>query len=558
VVLLGAPVLLANQLSAYPAQYYGEFHYGAPVAVYFAAASAFGLARLWRWSAARLNRRSASFQHMPAASGTTMAAIALLRNSSTALRPLLTVILVIWLLAWAAISYIAAGRGPGGARYDPTPVTSHHRLLPRFTSQIPRDAALTATAAVHPHVSHRRYIYQFPLGLDAPVSAEWALLDVTTATDMAPGDLRSTVEAMLAGDWGVVDGADGFLLMQKGAAAKEIPPAFYSFARSSGDIGSAPLTLVEVAAEDWPRWRSTKLVTTWQVGEGYDSRALEPAIELRTPSGDTLYTYGNARPPALVWYPAERWQAGDRVQVTTLPLYLPHAFGVVVEEQSGLVISPVGVGSDQAQLTAAFQRNAQGELLALDTTPGEDAQQLGVWLHGVMASPAAPYSATFLTPGDRRLTMTAVYGAESAWPGATVDVRIGWQADGFTEWPEGVTAFVHLRRGGSNQSQQDGLPRYFVLDPLSSVGKWADWRQLAVPPENGSAENGSAQNARGPWQIVVGLYDPVQGTRLPLVDLAGNALGDEVVVGTLTQRDAPVPDQSCALILATCASQVPE
>ena len=69
-------------------------------------------------------------------------------------------------------------------------------------------------------MSHRRYIYQFPLGLDAPVPADWALLDVTTNTDLAPGDLKAQVDTMLAADWGVVDAADGFLLLHRGAPGK--------------------------------------------------------------------------------------------------------------------------------------------------------------------------------------------------------------------------------------------------------------------------------------------------------------------------------------------------
>jgi hypothetical protein len=111
-------------------------------------------------------------------------------------------------------------------------------------------------------------------------------------------------------------------------------------------------------------------------------------------------------------------------------------------------------------------------------------------------------------------------------------------------------AFVHLRHANTNQDQQDGLPRYFVLDPAPANGKWADWRQLQVPPD-------APVNAASAWQLVVGLYDPVRGTRVPVVDVEGNVSGDEVVVGTLEMDVAPVPDQSCALIPATCASQVP-
>ena len=36
---------------------------------------------------------------------------------------------------------------------------------------------------------------------------------------------------MLAGEWGVVDAADGFMLLRKGAARKTLPDAFYDFVR---------------------------------------------------------------------------------------------------------------------------------------------------------------------------------------------------------------------------------------------------------------------------------------------------------------------------------------
>ena len=541
VILLSGPVLLANQLSAYPAQYYGEFHYSAPVVVYFAAATAFGLARLWRWTAARLNQSSASFQHLPVASAPAMAAMALVRNSRTALRPLVALVLVIWMVGWAVGSYIAAGRGPGGGAYDPTPINAHHRLLTRFTAQLPPDAAVSATAAVHPHVSLRRYVYQFPLGLEPPSRADWALLDVTTATDMAPGDLRGQVEAMLAGEWGVVDAADGFLLLHKGAANKEIPPEFYSFARSVGAPGNAPLTFVKATAADWRRWRATQLVTVWQVGQGYDPASMAPAIEARSPGGDTLYRFADAMPPALVWYPPEVWQPGDQVRVTTLPLYLPRTFGVIVERTPGLTIVPPGAGNEQAQLVAAFQRGAGEQLDELNPMPGDTVD----WLEQVKSSQAkevTPVTAQFMREGGAPLTLTAQIGTAALWPGATLDIGLAWQGD----WPEGTSAFVHLRQSGTNHGQQDGPPRYFVLSPQPAGDRWVDWRQIDVPLDA----------TAGDWQVVVGLYDPVAGTRLAVVDGAGMVVGDEVVVGELERHEAPVPDQSCALIPASCAAQM--
>ncbi|MBK8797918.1 MAG: DUF2079 domain-containing protein [Anaerolineales bacterium] len=66
IVLLALPLLLANLLSAYPAQYYGEFHYSAPLVAYFGVAAVYGMGRMWRFLARRFERSSSSFQHLPA------------------------------------------------------------------------------------------------------------------------------------------------------------------------------------------------------------------------------------------------------------------------------------------------------------------------------------------------------------------------------------------------------------------------------------------------------------------------------------------------------------
>ena len=138
VLLLSLPVLLANLLSAYPAQYYGEFHYSAPLVPYFGVAAAYGLGRLWRWLARRLDRSSASFQHLPAANSATMAAVALVQNSRTALRPLVTGLLLVWILGWSIFTYVEQGRGPWGGRYDPAPVTRTIAYWPVLSPNCPR------------------------------------------------------------------------------------------------------------------------------------------------------------------------------------------------------------------------------------------------------------------------------------------------------------------------------------------------------------------------------------------------------------------------------------
>jgi hypothetical protein len=497
-------------------------------------------------SVGRLNRTSGSFQHLPAASSLTMAAVALGRNSATALRPLAALCIGLWIAGWAVGSYVAAGRGPGGAAYDPPPVSAHHRLLARFTAQLPRDAAVTATAAVHPHVSLRRFVYQFPIGLEPPGRADWALLDVTTATDMAPSDVRTRVEAMLAGEWGVVDAADGFLLLHKGAPQKSIPDAFFDFARTPGAVTSAeaaaaPLAFHRVNVDDWPRWRQTQVTSEWQVGSSFDPATMAPSLALRDPAGDALYRFGDATPPALVWYPPAQWQPGDRIRITTLPLYMPRTWGVVVDTTLGLAQPPGGAlaSNPQAALVGLYGRDASGDLRRLDAAWGADdwGGQIAALL-GMRVTVASAEFATRTGP----LAATAWLPQTSLWPGAPLDLWLQWQT---AVWPDDVAAFVHLRREGENQDQQDGAPRliidYTTQATLVQSSGLADWRQLRVPE--------TAQP--GVWTVVMGLYDPATGERLPLTDSSG----DEWAVGDVKVGAPLVPDQACALVAASCAAQ---
>jgi hypothetical protein len=73
----------------------------------------------------------------------------------------------------------------------------------------------------------------------------------------------------------------------------------------------------------------------------------------------------------------------------------------------------------------------------------------------------------------------------------------------------------------------------------------ADWRQLQTPE--------GEDRVGGVWNVVVGLYDVQSGARATFTTADG-APKNEVVSGQL-QFALPVPDQSCALIPMTCASQ---
>ncbi|MCE7983423.1 MAG: DUF2079 domain-containing protein [Caldilinea sp. CFX5] len=542
IVLLSLPLLLANLLSAYPAQYYGDFHYSAPLVPYFAVSAAYGLARLWRWLSRLTSGTSASYQHLAAASTGTMALASVFTNARTALRPLIALACVLWLLGWGGATYREAGRGPFAARYDPTPITDHARLLPRFTAQIPADAAVTATAAVHPHLSLRRYLYQFPIGLaelNTAGQAEWALIDVTTNTDMAPGDLKSGVDTLLTGDWGVVDGADGFLLLQRGNPNKTIPDAFYDFARGQAGDPSQPtadaaLTFVSVQVEDRPRWRETRVNACWQVGNKFAAAPVVPQLELMAPTGDLLYSFSAAAPPAFLWYPPEQWQAGETVCVKTLPLYLPRLWGVRVapaqhrdtlgSTTQSLLHSPEGT-----MLVQLFERTASGQVAPL--LPVMVAQKTDrtkfTSVTGVFRVDGQPMPLTLWSP-------------QEVATGGKLDLHLLWGDETFADWPAHLVAFVHLRQGETTLAQADGPPRFFTIN--SPVAGLAEWRQLALP---------ATLLPGAQVTVAIGLYDPVTGERVSLQ--VGNA--NEMIVGPITVVAPPLPDQACALIPATCAAQ---
>ena len=552
VLLLALPLLFANLFSTYPAQYYGEFHYSAPLIPYVAVAATYGLARLWCWVGHYTGATSASYQHMAAANTAMMALISLVTNGRTALRPLVATGLSLWLLTWASITYLHAGRGPWSARYDPVVTNAteatHYRLLPYFLAQIPQEAAVTATAAVHPHLSLRRYIYQFPLGLpelEREGHATWALIDVTTNTDMAPGDLKATVDTMLTGEWGIVDGADGFLLLRRGAATKTIPDSFYDFARVVNDneqsLIDVPVTtqLVKTDVSDWPRWRQIKVSAEWLVGEDSLTGALQPELEIVTPDGEILKTLMSMAPPALVWYPPTVWQPGEQVRITSLPLWLPRIWGIRTDNPIAGERQIVTSADSQQALVANLHHDKDGihEIrFPSSSPPFATATQL------------SSVPSTFVDSEGNPLLSLQVWGTpHTVAPGDLFILWLRWRGN---QWPSGKTVFVHLRVDDQTIIQRDGPPRYFVYyEPsalLAERGLIDDLRQLQIPVELLPGTTIS---------LVAGLYDVENGMRVPLVDGTGVLLGEEWRLGEFTVEPTPIPDQACAMIPDSCVTQ---
>ncbi|MCB0042842.1 MAG: hypothetical protein KDE23_24320, partial [Caldilinea sp.] len=336
-------------------------------------------------------------------------------------------------------------------------------------------------------------------------------------------------DAMLAGEWGVVDAADGFLLLAKGAPEKSIPEAFYSFARVAQDVQPAPagpLQLVDLRADDWSRWRQTKLVAEWQVGEGFDAQTMAPWLEVVTPQQEVIATLNTAAPPALVWYPPERWEPGETVRVTTLPLSLPPVVGV---RAAGATSQP----------TAIFRRDDAGAMqrvpVALASAPDLESS-----LAEAGFGPLRSATAQVTLPDGAAHTVTAYVTDKAYQPGDAVNLWVQWE---FAAWPENLAAFVHLRRADETVAQADGPPAFFGPAEAGQAEGRAyinDWRQVLIPAGPVIGDD---------WAVAIGLYDPQTGERIAM------DAGNELLLGPFTVEPRRTPDQACALIPATCASQ---
>jgi hypothetical protein len=148
--------------------------------------------------------------------------------------------------------------------------------------------------------------------------------------------------------------------------------------------------------------------------------------------------------------------------------------------------------------------------------------------------------------------LTGYAAPERAAPGRHLPVVLHWEAGAPSPPGTDYTVFLHLRDAfGSTVANADATPTWFTPEPTSLwAGEGApvlDAHELILP----------AELAAGEYGLVTGWYDWRTGQRMSLRDGAGNVLGDEIVLGsvTLDPGTAPVPDLCCLYSAECCASQ---
>ena len=220
---------------------------------------------------------------------------------------------------------------PGATGISWPQQTAHTRLADELLPLIPADDSVSAQAALVPHVSHRRFIYQFPYKAS---EADYVFLDVTG--DLYPYGLQPQVYAdkvrQLLDSHAdhVVAARDGYLLLARGTAPDAnpanpygLPDSFFSFARLPAGASiphpvvarfgsSLELVGYDISPTSTPKVNTyTTFTTYWRVTAPLNGQ-YAPQLVLNRPDGSQSFLRDFA---ATTWLPMQLWQPGETLVV---------------------------------------------------------------------------------------------------------------------------------------------------------------------------------------------------------------------------------------------------
>ncbi len=500
-LILGLPLLLANFFSNFPGQYSGEQHYSAPLVVAFIIAAIYGTRR---WTE-RTSLREINGQTLRMASliGATL-----------------------WILAWSLSYHALHGWTPLSMRTETYVTTPAARQVASLIDQIPAEAVVSASAAIHPHLAHRHIVYVFP----TVEEADYIFVDVTDIPGVHPNDAKSKLLELLNSDWELLAATNGLILAQRtdnhqAEKSAELPADFFDFARTSRSpnqsaqlvFGDGRLQLMGYDVNDDPDdgvtfrlyWRATAPLP--------DNLSLWPLIYDDT--GQLLSDPTQVPQIATVWYPPAHWQPGEIIVTETLPQLMPDTFHL------GIAVGPQGSFDDPGQRYPVQKLDdTKSSALRLEPVvhrptrlnPGNWAQLASFKRQGPFLDrlPATPRLQA-LTPVNIELGstihLTGFWLAENTLePGTTLPLILRWVAD--KPPATDLTVFVHLLApDGTLVAQSDGYPTWLSPTPTS---QWSpnqpilDRHSLSLP-----------NNLKtGLYTLRLGLYHAQTLERLPLSD----------------------------------------
>lgn len=503
VLLLALPSLAINLLADFaPMHQVTTLIYAAPVLPFVMLAAVMGAARMndaIRRATMRQSRASGPHGSIP-----------IQRRSTIAIQ-----VAAAWLvLGGALIGQRLWGYLPGGGNHLPLQVTEHHRRAAAILAQIPPDAAVSAQDRLNPHVSGRRTLYIFPRVEDA----DYVLLDVTgPAWPQHPSDLRRSVDALLAGEFGVAAAEDGYLLLQRGATLKTFPPEFYTAWQASAlSLDSISMQEVSVIFGD----EAGDLLALRSYGVGVDRygelvttliwealRPLEKDLRFYIAYFDSelqaIYDTRFYPPTAVLWYPTSLWTPGVPVLVQTLPWTLDtDRFALGVGVYRGEEGWDTGARLRVQQVEPAAPLLQARTLVRLGGFAWNREQQGWVKMLPEAGTPEQPVDAAF-TGGLRLEGFTLPDVVRSGEP---LPVTLFWQADAPPQ--ANFSVFVQaLNAEGQKVAQWDGAPADAIsrLPAAAWPSGWRGTHRVLLPPPASTASE---------YAVIVGMYDWQSGERL--------------------------------------------
>jgi len=426
------------------------------------------------------------------------------------------------------------GFTPLGARFRWYQITPHARLADKFVREIPPGVPVSAQSKLNPHLSNRSLIYMFPKIADA----EYVLFDASADSWPAhPNDVRRIYDELTAGDYGVLDAADGFVLLKRGEANKTLPDSFYDFVR-----GGHPDWPVEVNFEGQLVLRGfdlqqdevgrTSLVTYWQALHPLNLDYRIYPFYYEEVAGRITEDTEKRPLVGLLWHPTSQWQPGETVRLTTLPWKVGADSNVGVGVLAGQdwwhdhrLSSEIITGT--AVVRDAFGGTALQVARLIDGHPQVDARQFALpaapqyEVYARFAQVAAltgfdlscPVCRQETSPDGSRLVIGSLPDRE-----ATLSLNLYWRSLQATD--VSYTVFVHLLGPDGRVVSQRDSP------PLSGARPTDTW----LPPEmlvDRYILSLPAGMKTGTYSIELGFYDSVTGKRLPAFGRTDEPLPDD-------------------------------